>query len=384
MRALASAILFFLVLTILTGCGLSAEDLIAQALVPERSVTVVIQNTEDGGVADAGVADAGVADAEGYDSGEFDADEAEEGSELPDEIRLVVTTGDPAASYLVLPLEVGEEPLLDAEFIGTFSVRSPIADPSSEVRGWQGRGVTVFDAHGESCEAETGGAYALSLVTPHFGTLDHWVHEKGGLEGTALAEAQTSFAASLQEMAYGSSMTVRLKISEECEISRPVWGRPSAGSAVPIGEVELTEAEEGELVAAFQALPTFQEAQAEFASTPAGRSGELWISHEGHLRIEAYAGGDGTVAVVTAYAGEVCSSFFAHLSAVFVRDEDGWTPVVESIPASPVTLIDSGGDLPSIVGIEPVDGWPRMLTVDSRGGYEILGEVESTFYDCRC
>lgn len=91
------------------------------------------------------------------------------------------------------------------------------------------------------------------------------------------------------------------------------------------------------------------------------------------------------IAFVTARAGQDCSEFYVYLTAVFVLDDGQWAPLTtDRVPAIPEILINSGDTLPTIVGIAPYDGWPRVLTEESQRSYQVASEVRSVEQGCRC
>ncbi|MBA2662742.1 MAG: nuclear transport factor 2 family protein [Bradymonadaceae bacterium] len=254
------------------------------------------------------------------------------------------------------------------------------------LRAYQGSAVTLYGAHGVSCQAQLGQIFLHSRASPTFGAQADW--EGQGHEGNPPTE-EAEIARWTFEM--GVPIVVARVEGTDCADKGAIWARSQA-VATPVVVYEplaLSKAVREAVLASFEGLTPWREEQRAFkAELPALK--QKWMYYDGAKPVvTAFRSPSGhTFANVVAHAGQGCGGYEGLLWILFERQADASWKVVSDTAARqsyfhPATAIDlDASGHPVFVGSDH-DG-QEMIYRRQGENYKQATRLTIMDYACRC
>jgi len=220
-----------------------------------------------------------------------------------------------------------------------------------------GGSVRLVGASGVVCQGVIGPMSIVGRFEPHFGTRQDWEgknHDIGEPDAPLPIEQVASQA--WDESVAGRVLAAEV-ISTTGDCKRALYARAASLSApAVIAESPAPPALADKAVEALRRLPSYATVEQNYRQSSSGGPGR-WEIENGSTDVTFFRGKDASYVWVSAYGGEACSDFDAHMVAL-------WKVEGAGTPRPTFTLLHEGTDDLLPVGVTDIDG---------DGSVELLG-----------
>lgn len=249
-----------------------------------------------------------------------------------------------------------------------------------------GRAVTLYGPNGRRCGGTIAEVVVLGMVIPHFGAIQTW---NGEMDDSGEKATEAEVAESVWAMSDDGGRVLAGRVDKAAnDCAGAVFARlegPEAPVAAVWRPTPVSPAHKNAALAHMRASAEWKAIQKDYAETEGGTGPWDGLEQTRTIAHGFTAPGGAGLVVVGMDAGFGCGGFGGALWQAFTVDGDGLKPVggPRTTPFVPSGALDTGGPLPTLIGVEGYSG-DGALFAPGDEGYRPTSTLPVLDLDCPC